>query len=350
MDLFDVTIIGGGPAGLYSAFYSGLRSMKTKIIEVQPVLGGKVNIYPEKVLWDVGGQPPMQAQLFVKNLINQANTFAPTICLNTKVEKVEKQGEIFVISTNTGELHYSKTIVVAVGGGILSPIKLEIEGAEKYEMSNLHYTILGLERFRDKKVLVSGGGNGAIDWAVELLFVAKEVVVIYRKDQLTAHESQVDKLKEHGVDIMLNSEIHSVISNDSKSAIEKVVISQNGELHEIEVDDVLISHGYNREVSLEFAEEIQPIRKDDYYLVSLGQCKTSVPGIFGAGDIISYDDKVGLLIGTFQDAVLAVNNAKKYIDPKADQYGMVSSHNEKFAEMNKELLEELFCKTEASSL
>ncbi|WP_404427091.1 NAD(P)/FAD-dependent oxidoreductase [Ureibacillus chungkukjangi] len=350
MDLFDVTIIGGGPAGLYSAFYSGLRSMKTKIIEVQPVLGGKVNIYPEKVLWDVGGQPPMQAQLFVKNLINQANTFAPTICLNTKVEKVEKQGEIFVISTNTGEIHYSKTIVVAVGGGILSPIKLEIEGAEKYEMSNLHYTILGLERFRDKKVLVSGGGNGAIDWAVELLFVAKEVVVIYRKDQLTAHESQVDKLKEHGVDIMLNSEIHSVISNDSKSAIEKVVISQNGELHEIEVDDVLISHGYNREVSLEFARDIQPIRKDDYYLVSLGQCKTSVPGIFGAGDIISYDDKVGLLIGTFQDAVLAVNNAKKYIDPKADQYGMVSSHNEKFAEMNKELLEELFCKTEASSL
>ena len=350
MDLFDVTIIGGGPAGLYSAFYSGLRSMKTKIIEVQPVLGGKVNIYPEKVLWDVGGQPPMQAQLFVKNLINQANTFAPTICLNTKVEKVEKQGDIFVISTNTGEIHYSKTIVVAVGGGILSPIKLEIEGAEKYEMSNLHYTILGLERFRDKKVLVSGGGNGAIDWAVELLFVAKEVVVIYRKDQLTAHESQVDKLKEHGVDIMLNSEIHSVISNDSKSAIEKVVISQNGELREIEVDDVLISHGYNREVSLDFAEDIQPIRKDDYYLVSLGQCKTSVPGIFGAGDIISYDDKVGLLIGTFQDAVLAVNNAKKYIDPKADQYGMVSSHNEKFAEMNKELLEELFCKTEASSL
>ena len=349
MELFDVTIIGGGPAGLYSAFYSGLRSMKTKIIEVQPVLGGKVNIYPEKVLWDVGGQPPMQAQLFIKNLINQANTFAPTICLNTKVEKIEKQGDIFLISTNSGEIHYSKTVIIAVGGGILSPIKLEIEGAEKYEMTNLHYTILGLERFRDKKVLVSGGGNGAIDWAVELLFVAKEVVVIYRKDQLSAHEAQVDKLKEHNVEIMLNSEIKSVVSNDSKTAIEKVVISQNGEIHELEVDDVLISHGYNREVSLTFADDIQPIRKDDYYLVSLGQCKTSVPGIFGAGDIVTYDDKVNLLIGTFQDSVLAVNNAKMYIDPKADQYGMVSSHNEKFAEMNKELLEEVFCKTEVTN-
>jgi ferredoxin/flavodoxin---NADP+ reductase len=345
MELFDVTIIGGGPAGLYSAFYSGLRNMKTKIIEVQPILGGKVNTYPEKVLWDVGGLPPMQAHQFVQNLINQANTFLPTICLNTKVEQIKKQDGIFVISTNLGEVHYSKTIIIAVGGGILNPIKLEISGAEKYEMANLHYTILGLERFRNKKVLVSGGGNGAIDWAVELLNVAKEVVVIYRKEQLTAHESQVEKLKEHGVQIMLNAEIHTLVSNDNKTAIEQVIISQNGENYPLQVDDVLICHGYNREVSLMFADDIQPLRKDDYYLVGQGQCKTSVPGIYGAGDIISYDDKVGLLVGTFQDAVLAVNTAKMYIDPQADQYAMVSSHNEKFIEKNKELLKEVVLKS-----
>ncbi|MCM3671238.1 NAD(P)/FAD-dependent oxidoreductase [Mesobacillus maritimus] len=338
MDLYDVTIIGGGPAGLYSAFYSGLRNMKTKIIEVQPVLGGKVNLYPEKVLWDVGGLPPMHAQQFVQNLIDQANTFSPTICLNTKVEQIKKQDERFVLSTESGEVHYSKTIIVAVGGGILNPIKLEIDGAEKYEMTNLHYTILGLERFRNKRVLVSGGGNGAIDWAVELLAVAKELVVIYRKDQLTAHESQVEKLKEYGIPIMLNAEIQSLVSNRNKNAIEQVIISQSGEITSLEVDDVLISHGYNRDVSLTFADEIQPIRKDDYYLVSKGQCKTSVPGIFAAGDIISYDDKVHLLLGTFQDAVLAVNNAKLYIDPQADKCAMVSSHNDKFIEKNKELL------------
>lgn len=345
MELFDVTIIGGGPAGLYSAFYSGLRNMKTKIIEVQPVLGGKVNIYPEKILWDVGGQPPMQAQLFVQNLINQANTFLPTVCLNTKVEQIEKKDDLFIITTNTGEHHYTKTIVVAVGGGILNPIKLEVEGAEKYEMSNLHYTITGLERFRDKKVLVSGGGNGAIDWAVELLFVAKEVIVIYRKEELTAHESQVEKLKKHGVQIMLSSEIQSLISNDNKTAIGHVIVNQNGETTQLQVDDILICHGYNREVSLTFSDEIQPLRKDDYYLVSVGKCKTSIPGIYGAGDIIFYDDKVGLLVGTFQDAILAVNSAKMYIDPKADQYGMVSSHNEKFDEKNKEFREQFFCKS-----
>ncbi|WP_077620384.1 NAD(P)/FAD-dependent oxidoreductase [Bacillus sinesaloumensis] len=338
MELFDVTIVGGGPAGLYSAFYSGLRDLKTKIIEVQPVLGGKVNIYPEKVLWDVGGLPPMQAQQFVQNLIMQANTFSPTICLNTKVEQVKKQDDIFVITTSQGEVHYSKTIIVAVGGGILNPIKLELEGAEKYEMTNLHYTILGLESFRNKKVLVSGGGNGAFDWAVELLSVAKEVVVIYRKEQITAHESQVKKLKEHGVKFMLNAEIQSLVSNEDKKAIDYVAISQNGVTHQIQVDDVLICHGYNREISLSFDDNIQPQRKDDYYLVSHGQCKTSVPGIFGAGDIVSYDDKVNLLVGTFQDAVLAVNNACMYINPGAEKYAMVSSHNDKFEEKNKELL------------
>ncbi|WP_230504962.1 NAD(P)/FAD-dependent oxidoreductase [Sutcliffiella rhizosphaerae] len=336
MNLYDVTIIGGGPAGLYSAFYSGLRSMKTKIIEVQPVLGGKVNIYPEKILWDVGGLPPTQAQQFVQNLVDQAMTFLPTVCLNTKVEEITKQGEIFVISTDSGEVHYSKTIIVAVGGGILNPIKLELAGAKKYEMANLHYTILGLQRFRGKKVLVSGGGNGAVDWAVELLSVAKEVVVVYRKEQLTAHESQVEKLKEHGVEIILQAEIQSLLSNSHKTAIEQVIISQNGEEYPIDVDDVLICHGYNREVSLSFADDIQPVRKDDYYLVSQGQCKTSIPGVFGAGDVISYDDKVNLLLGTFQDAALAVNNAKMYIDPKADQYAMVSSHNDKFKEKNQE--------------
>jgi ferredoxin/flavodoxin---NADP+ reductase len=174
--------------------------------------------------------------------------------------------------------------------------------------------------------------------------VAKEIVVIYRKQQLTAHESQVEKLKEHGVQIMLNAEIHSLVSNDNKTAIEQVIISQNGETYPLQVDDVLISHGYNREVSLTFADDIQPLLKDDYYLVGQGQCTTSVPGVFGAGDIISYDDKVNLLVGTFQDAVLAVNKAKMYMDPEADKYAMVSSHNEKFIEKNKELIKEVICK------
>lgn len=332
MELFDVTIVGGGPAGLYSAFYSGLRDLKTKIIEFQPTLGGKVNIFLEKMLWDVGGQPPIVAAQFIDNLVNQAMTFQPTICLETKVQTIRKEQHYFVIETNDGTAHYSKTVIIATGGGIYKPIKLAIDGAKKYEMTNLHYTIKVIDRFRNHDVLISGGGNGAVDWAVELLPIAKSVTLIYRKEELTAHEAQVRKLRESGASIMLNSELVSLQSNDEKTAIEQVVICRNGEHTTAKMDDIIISHGYDREVSLDFDAAIRPERKDDYYLQSIGKCQTTVPGIFGAGDIVAYEDKVNLLIGTFQDAVLAVNSAKLYMNPEANHYAMVSSHNEKFRE------------------
>ncbi|GEL06498.1 NAD(P)/FAD-dependent oxidoreductase [Rummeliibacillus stabekisii] len=341
MDLYDVTIVGGGPAGLYSAFYSGMRDLKTKIIEFHPQLGGKVNIFLEKMLWDVGGQQPIQGEAFLKNLIQQAMTFEPTVCLNSKVKWIEKKDDIFTIMTDSGEVHYSKTVIIAIGGGIFQPIKLEIDGAEKYEMTNLHYTINGMERFRNKELLISGGGNAAIDWACELLPIAKKLTVIYRSNDLKAHESQIKKLKDHGVDILLNTEIQTLNANAQKTAIETVDIKKNGKIQTIMMDDILICHGYNHEVSLDFENKIAPKRNDNQLFESIGQCKTTTPGIFAVGDIVSYDDKVYLLVGTFNDAVLAVNSVKKYIEPEANSYAMVSSHNEKFHEKNQQLLAEI---------
>ena len=338
MELYDVTIIGGGPAGLYSAFYSGMRDMKTKIIEFHPFLGGKVNTFLEKVLWDVGGQPPILARDFIDNLVAQAKTFEPTVCLSQKVERIDKEEEYFVISTNTGEQHYSKSVIIAIGGGTYEPIKLELEGAEKFEMTNLHYTISGIQRFMDKEVLISGGGNAAIDWAVELLPVAKKLTVIYRSEELKAHEAQVKKLVAHGVDIRLNTEMTKLISNENRTAIERVVLNENELEYEMNVEEVLVCHGYNREVSLDFCDSIMPDRNEHQQFNSEGQCKTSIPGIYAVGDIVAYADKVYLLVGTFNDAVLAVNSAKKYLEPDASSYAMVSSHNEKFEERNREEL------------
>ncbi len=341
MSVYDVTIIGGGPAGLYSAFYSGLRDLKTKILEVQPRLGGKINIFSEKMLWDIGGQPPILAGEFAENLKQQAAVFNPTVCLNSKVQFIRKENDIFVIETANGDAHFTKTVIIATGGGIFNPVKLEIEDAEKYEMKNLHYTIKGLNRFKNHEILISGGGNGAIDWAVELLHIAKKVTVIYRKEALTAHEAQIKKLQEHNVEILLNAEINSLLPNQDKTSIGTALINQNGMIRSIDLDDLIINHGYNREISLNFSSGIEPERKDDYYLKSIGQCKTTVPGIFAAGDIVAYDDKVGLILGTFQDAVLAVNSAKLYMEPEANKYGMVSSHNEKFTQRNQEILKEV---------
>lgn len=174
-DIFDVTVIGGGPAGLYSAFYSGLREMKTKIIEFQPQLGGKIHIYPEKMIWDVGGQTPIPGAKLIDQLVEQGLTFNPTVVLNEKVESLSRNEEgIFILHGASGQKHYSKTVIIAIGSGILKPQKLEIEGAERFEVTNLNYTVKSLMHFKDKTVLISGGGNSAIDWANELEPVAKK--------------------------------------------------------------------------------------------------------------------------------------------------------------------------------
>lgn len=264
-------------------------------------------------------------------------TFEPTICLSQKVEHITKEDDYFIITTNTGVSHYSKSVIVAIGGGIFKPIKLELEESGAYEMSNLHYTINGIEQFKGKDVLISGGGNSAIDWAVELLPVAKKLTVIYRSEELKAHESQIKKLVEQGIEIKLNTEMTKLVSNEHKTEIERVVINENGTVYEMKIDELLVCHGYNHEISLDFSKSIEPVRNEYNQINSEGQCKTSIPGIYAAGDIVAYEDKVYLLVGAFNDAVLAVNSAKKYIEPNASSYAIVSSQNEKFEERNREL-------------
>ena len=175
-ELYDVTIIGGGPAGLYTAFYSGMRDLKTKLIEYGPELGGRMLIYPEKMIWDVGGVTPILGEQLIAQLIEQAKTFDPTIVFNQQIVGVERLVDgHFILTSATGEKHYSKTIILAIGYGMLTMNKLEIEGADRYEVTNLHYTVQELEMFRGKNLLISGGGNSAVDWANELVPIAASV-------------------------------------------------------------------------------------------------------------------------------------------------------------------------------
>lgn len=340
-DLYDVTIIGGGPAGLYSAFYSGLRGLKTKLIESQEQLGGKVLLYPEKLIWDIGGHPPILGEQFVKQLIAQAKTFKPTMLTSTKVDFIEHQGDLFVIHTAQGEKHYSKTVLLAVGGGIINPQKLTLEGAEKYEMSNLHYTVQSYKRFVNKDIIISGGGNAALDWAVELSPIAKNVTIVYRKDTLSAHEATIQEALDVGVQIECNTTITKLSANPDKTAIQFVTCenSRTNQSYTRQIDEVIVSHGYNREASLTFDEAIAIPKKDDYYFEGKATGETAQPGIFAAGDILSFEGKIHLLLGTFQDAANAVNSIKTYLEPTAHRHAVVSSHNEVFKEKNRSIIE-----------
>lgn len=342
--LLDVTVIGGGPAGLYATFYSGLREMKTKIIEYQPQLGGKVHVYPEKMIWDIGGITPAPGAQVIERIVAQGLTFNPEVVLNEKIIKIEKTKEnYFALLGSSGTTHYSKTVILATGTGILNPQKIEVEGAERFEVSNLNYTVKSLGRFKDKTVLISGGGNAAIDWANELQPIAKEVYLTYRKDNLNGHEAQVRQLLESGVVCHFNTNITRFIASEDHSAIEKVELQHNddGTVVTIAVDEVIINHGYERDTSLIGDQQLGVELTEHDQIAGTCTSATSIEGMYAAGDVLSHDGKLHLIAGAFQDAANAVNCAKKYIDPEANQNGMVSSHNELFKERNRELVKQL---------
>jgi len=343
-ELFDVTVIGGGPAGLYSTFYSGLREMKTKLIEYQPQLGGKIHVYPEKMIWDIGGLTPITGAQCIDQLVQQGLTFQPEVVLNEKVEAISRNEDgIFVLEAASGQKHYSKTVIVAVGGGILNPQKLEVEGAEKYEVANLNYTVKQLKRFKDKTVIVSGGGNSAIDWANELEPIAKKVYVTYRKAALVGHEAQVSQLTNSSATCFFNTSITKLIACANQEVIEHVELT-NHETEEqelLQIDEVIINHGYERDTSLLESSDLDITRAENYFIAGNTVSESSIDGLYAAGDILKHDGKVNLIAGAFQDAANAVNKAKQFIQPDAEKAGMVSSHNDIFKKRNRELVKEM---------
>jgi thioredoxin reductase (NADPH) len=313
--IYDITIIGGGPVGLFTAFYGGMRQASVKLIESLPHLGGQLTaLYPEKFIYDVAGFPKIRAQQLVTNLKEQMAKFKPTIVLEQFVANVEKQPNgNFKLTTNK-EVHYAKAVIITAGNGAFQPRRINLDGAEKFENQNLHYFIEDLNKFANKNVVVFGGGDSAVDWALMLEPIAKQVTIVHRRDKFRAHEHSVETLRNSRVDIKTPYVPESLISDDN--GIKQVVIKEvNGENEvTIGVDDVIVNYG--------FISSLGPIKDwglviDKNAIVVNSRMETNVPGIYAAGDVCTYDGKVKLIACGFGEAPTAINNAKSYIDPKA---------------------------------
>ncbi|MBO0998344.1 NAD(P)/FAD-dependent oxidoreductase [Bacillus sp. SD075] len=321
--VYDITIIGGGPVGLFTAFYGGMRQATVKIIESLPQLGGQLSaLYPEKYIYDIAGFPKVRAQELVNNLKEQMAKFEQDVVLEQAVKEVEKQADgIFKLTTDK-EIHYSKTIIITAGNGAFQPRRIEIEDAKKYESGNLHYFIDDLKHFAGKKVVVFGGGDSAVDWALMLEPIAEKVSIIHRRDKFRAHEHSVETLKNSKVEIKTPYIPSELIGTDGR--IQTIVIKDtNGEDTEtMEVDAVIVNYG--------FVSSLGPIKEwgldiqKNSILVN-SRMETNIPGIYAAGDIATYDGKVKLIASGFGEAPTAVNHAKQYIDPKAKVQPMHSS-------------------------
>ncbi|KOP66590.1 ferredoxin-NADP reductase [Bacillus sp. FJAT-18019] len=313
-NMTDLLIIGGGPAGMFAAFYGGMRQASVKLIESMPQLGGQLAaLYPEKYIYDVAGFPKVTAQELVNNLSAQMDLFNTDIRLEEKVQSVEKLDERhFVVKTNLGE-HHAKAVIITAGVGAFQPRRLEIEGCEKYEKNNLHYFVNDLSRFKGKKVLISGGGDSAVDWALMIEPIAEQVTLVHRRDKFRAHEHSVEQLMASKVNIITPTEISEL---HGEGYITKVTLShiKTKETQEIEVDDVIVNFG--------FVSSLGPISEwgiaiENNSIVVDSRMETSIPGIFAAGDITTYPGKVKLIAVGFGEAPTAVNNAKVYFDPDA---------------------------------
>ncbi len=322
-DVYDVTIIGGGPTGLFTAFYGGMRQLKVKIIESMPQLGGQLAaLYPEKYIYDVAGFPKVLAQDLVDNLKEQAFQFNPSVALEQSVQKVERMDDKTFKLTTDKETHYSKTVIITAGVGAFQPRRLEHENAKEFEGKNLHYFVEDLSAFAGQKVVVCGGGDSAVDWANMLEPLAKEVTLTHRRDKFRAHEHSVEQLMNSKVSIKTPFQVKEIIGDEN--GVKKVVLQESkGEKEEvIECDSLIVNYG--------FISSLGPIKEwgldiQKNSIVVNSRMETNIPGIYAAGDVCTYEGKVKLIATGFGEAPTAINNAKAYIDPKAKVQPMHST-------------------------
>lgn len=320
----DLAIIGGGPTGLFGAFYAGLRGMSVKIIDSLEILGGQLTtLYPEKYIYDVGGFTQILAKDLSQNLVEQAGQYKPTICLGQRVERLEREGDkgIFKLHTNSS-VHAARSILIAGGMGAFEPRTLPLPEAQRFTGRGLQYFVRDLQAMRNKRVLIVGGGDSAVDWANTVSPLAASCTLIHRRDQFRAHEQSVQLMRRGPTKILAFYELKGIGGGDR---IEHATIYDNRSKEEqiLGIDVLLVNIGFHNSLGpiKQWGLEIEggSIKVD-------AMMQTNVPGVFAAGDIATFPGKLKLIATGFGEACIAVNFAKHYLDPKANIFPGHSSN------------------------
>ncbi len=329
-ELFDITILGTGPVGLFGVFYAGMRGMKTKAIEALSQVGGQPGaLYPEKFIYDVAGFPKVQAKELIARLKEQADLANPgcVYALGQQVESLTRLDDgTIVLETGTGEKHYTKAVVITAGAGAFEPNRIPLDSALRLEGKGVCYTIQDLRSFAGKRVLVVGGGDSAVDYALMLEPVAEEVTLIHRRDTFRAHEESLRKLAQSNVEVRVCCELKDV-QGEERVTCAIVADNETGRETRLTVDAVVLGTGFKASLGkmLEWGLEIEGKRQ--IKVNSKGE--TNIPGVYAAGDICWYPGKIRLIAVGFGEVATAVNNAKAYVDPGAAAFPGHSSEGKK---------------------
>lgn len=314
---YDVTIVGGGPCGLFAAFYAGMRGMRAIVVDSLEELGGTLTaIYPEKYIYDIAGFPKILAKDYVEAAVEQAFSMGAEMSLKTEVLNLERNeaDNTFELTTNNGTIH-TRTVIICAGIGAFEPKKLDVEGIERFEDGKgVHYFAKHIEDFRDKDVMIVGGGDSAVDWAMTLGPLARSVTLIHRS-KFRAHEHTVQQLIDGPCNVHFPDYAVKAVHGDERLGEVTFHHMKEGTEHTIPVEELIVAIGFLADLGplKQWGFEIQR----NQIVVDPLTMATNIPGIFGAGDIVSYPAKFKLIATGVAEAVTAVNHCYIHINPDA---------------------------------
>jgi thioredoxin reductase (NADPH) len=316
----DILIIGAGPTGLFTVFEAGLLKLKCHIIDALPQPGGQLSeLYPKKPIYDIPGFPEVKAGQLVDNLMEQIKSFQPGFTLGEKAQDIEKQEDgSFIVTTDQGTQHHAPIIAIAGGLGSFVPRKPPIANLSMFENRGVHYMVKDPEKFRDKSVIISGGGDSALDWSIYLADIASEVTLVHRRNEFRGALESVDRVRElkdiGKIKLITPGEIIDVHGSEQ---LESVTIRMNNnpeEDFELETDYFIPLFGLSPKLG-PIADWGLEIEKNAIKVDNTLDYQTNIPGIYAIGDVNIYPGKLKLILCGFHEATLMCQSAFRRIHP-----------------------------------
>ena len=321
----DLAIIGAGPVGLFAAFQAGLLGIKACVIDSQDFVGGQCSaLYPEKPIYDIPAHPCISGDDLAKKLEIQAKHFNTVFHLGKRVIEIFKDEATsdFILKTASGEIIQAKTILIAAGLGMFVPNKPRVEEIEEYEEKSIFYNVKSKNYFKDKNIVIFGGGDSAADWTIELVNIAKSVTLVHRRDQFRCAAASVNALemleKENKLNIERSKQLVEIKGNKDTGKLQSLVIA-DANLNKKEIETNLGLFFLGASASLGPILDWKLNLEKRLIKVDPSKMSTNIPGIFGAGDIITYRGKLKSIVVGFGEAVRACYSVQAYLNPNKPQ-------------------------------
>lgn len=321
----DVTVIGGGPCGLFAAFYAGLRGMTVRIVDSLPELGGQLTaLYPEKYVYDMPGFPKVLAKDLARDLIAQGTQFHPDLQLDETADHLSEDEDGFALTTKSGKTLPTRTVIVAAGAGAFSPTKLGVAREDEFFGKGVSYGVRRIADYQDKDVVVVGGGDSAFDWVMMLLPVARSLTLVHRRDGFRAHDESVRQVQNSPCGMRLFKAVETLHGEDR---LERITIKdlQGGPSEELPCDALVITVGFKSSLGAIKDWDLE-IQKNQ--VVVDERFETKRPGVFAIGDVCTFGSKLKLIATGVGEAATAVGFAKLRLDPTAKLFPGHSSDRE----------------------